>query len=304
MSKKLKGSIFLLMAAVIWGSAFVPQSIGMKYVEPFTYNTFRSIVGFLVLIPVVIYFRKKSLQDEPMSKDEEKALNRRSIFAGLVCGLALSVATSFQQLGISMTTAGKAAFITVLYIIMVPIIAVFTGQKIPKIIWPCALISLTGFYLMCIKEGFYLSPGDMYCLLCAFCFSVQICLIDHFTKHEKKVDPVMISAVQFLVVTVISLILTLLLEKPDPASIWEAKYTILYTGVLSSGVAYTFQILGQKDSPPAISPLIMSLESVFAAFFGWILLNEAMNPRELIGCALVLIACLLSQLPLPSKGAR
>ena len=301
MNTKLRGSLFLLAAALIWGSAFVPQSMGMDYVGPYTFNTCRSLVGFLVLIPVVIFFRKDSLKKNPLSKEEIRALNKRTVLAGVVCGLALSAASTFQQLGISLTTAGKTAFITVLYIIIVPIISVFLGKNIPGLIWICAMISLTGFYLLCIKEGFTLSRGDFYCLVCAFCFSVQITCIDHFTKDGSPVDPVMMSMVQFFVVTVVSFFLTLLLENPTLSSILDAKYSILYTGALSSGVAYTCQILGQKDSPPAIAPLIMSLESVFAALFGWLILNEKMSPRELLGCALVFIACLLSQLPHPGK---
>ncbi len=300
-SKKLRGSIELLIAALIWGSTFVPQSMGMDHVGPYTYNTGRSIIGFLVLIPVAIVFRRLYLKKNPLSEEEINALNRRTVFAGVICGLSLSAATSFQQMGISLTTAGKTAFITALYIIIVPVLAIFLGQKIPKIIWPCAALSLTGFYLLCIKDGFTLSTGDFYCLICAFCFSVQITCIDHFTKNENPVDPVMMSMVQFFVVMVVSFFLTLLLEKPTLSAIIDAKYTILYAGVLSSGVAYTLQILGQKDSPPAISPLIMSLESVFAVIFGWLLLKEAMSPRELLGCALVFTACLISQLPLPGR---
>ena len=292
-----KGSLFLFLAALIWGSAFVSQSAGMKYVGPYTFNLTRSFVGFLTLIPLTLLFRKSSTKAEPLTPSEEKALNRRSAFAGVICGLLLSAATSFQQVGISMTTAGKAGFITALYIIIVPILGIVFKRKVPRIIWFCAAIALTGFYFLSVGSDFTLSKGDLLCLISAFCFSVQIMAIDHFVKHEKKVDPVMISMVQFLTVTVVSVFLTLFLEKPSLSGILSAAFPILYCGIMSSGIAYTLQILGQKNCNPAVAPLIMSLESVFAAFFGWMILGESMSLREIFGCALVLSAVILSQLP-------
>ncbi|MCR5686987.1 MAG: DMT family transporter, partial [Lachnospiraceae bacterium] len=202
-----------------------------------------------------------------------------------------------QQVGVSLTTAGKAGFITAIYIILVPILSIFLGHRIPKIIWFCAFLSLTGFYFLCIKEGFSVNPGDIYCLICAFCFSVQIMTIDHFTKKDWKVDPVMISMVQFFVVGLISTFLMLLFETPSFPAILRAGGSILYAGALSSGVAYTLQILGQRDSSPETAPLIMSLESVFAAIFGCLLLGEVMTAKEVFGCVLVFISVILSQLP-------
>ncbi len=296
MNENTKGSIFLFLAALIWGSSFVSQSAAMDHIGPFTFNTCRSFVGFLVLIPVVYYFRKAGLKERPISKGEEKELNKHSVFAGIVCGLALVIASSFQQVGVSMTTAGKAGFITALYIIMVPILSVFLGRRIPLIIWLSAIIALIGFYFLCIQEDFSMGQGDFYCLICAFCFSIQIMTIDHFTKKGSYVDPVMMSMTQFFVVGVVSLILTLLFETPVIPDIIKAGGSILYAGALSSGVAYTFQILGQKHSSPAVAPLIMSLESVFAVLFGWLLLGESMNSREILGCFLVFTAVMLSQI--------
>ncbi len=301
MSKKMRGNLELLMAAFIWGSTFVFQREAMDFVGPFTFNTFRSIVGFLVLAPVVSLFRSFRRKEGAVRKEDYPEINKNSLIAGIVCGLALVVASSFQQVGISMTTAGKAGFITAIYIILVPVLSIFLGRKIPKIIWFCAFLSLTGFHLLCIKEGFSVNMGDLYCLICALCFSVQIMLIDHYTKKDWMVDPVMMSLVEFLVVAVISGAMMFLFEDPSPGSIYRAGSSILYAGVLSSGIAYTLQILGQKDSSPEYAPLIMSLESVFAALFGWLILKEVMSVKELMGCALVFISVIISQLPAGNK---
>ena len=297
MSKKLRGNLMLLLAAFIWGSTFVFQSAAMKYVEPFTFNACRSYVGFVVLAPTVTVFRSVRRKEGLVSPKDYGEINRNSIIAGIGCGLALVIASSFQQIGISLTTSGKAGFITAIYIIMVPILSIFLGHKIPKIIWLCALLSLSGFYFLCIREGFTINPGDIYCLICAFCFSIQIMLIDHYTKMDWKMDPVMMSMVEFLVVAVISTILMFIFEAPTIPSILEAGFPIFYAGALSSGIAYTLQILGQRDTSPETAPLIMSLESVFAALFGWLILGEVMSIKELFGCALVFISVILSQLP-------
>jgi len=298
MGNHLKGNLMLLVTAIIWGSAFVAQSAGMEYVEPFTYNMARSIIGFLVLIPVVIIFRKKALTETKDLKLREKAINKNSIIGGIFCGIALCIASNYQQVGISMTTAGKAGFITALYIILVPILGIFLGKKIPKIIWLCVTIAIIGFYLLCIKDGFVISKGDFYCLICAVCFSIHIMTIDYFSAFDT--DGVMISCVQFLTAGLISLVLALLFETPTLNAIWDARITILYAGVLSSGVAYTLQILGQRYTTPTVATLIMSLESVFAALSGWVILNESLSGRELLGCIVVFTAVILAQIPLPA----
>lgn len=303
-NKSLKGSILLLIAALIWGSSFVSQRIGMNYVEPFTFNACRSLMGSVTLIPVIYFMRKANAKNSVLDKEDKAVLNRRSIKGGLICGLALSIASSFQQIGISMTSAGHAAFITALYIIIVPVLGIIFGRKIPAVIWLCAALSLAGFYLLCINSGFAVNPGDYLCLICAFCFSVQIMCVDHFIKNEKKVDPVLMSFVQFVVVTLVSFVLTFIFEKPELPSIIGAGWAILYSGIFSGAVAYTFQILGQQSTNPAIAPLIMSLESVFAVLFGWLMLNEKMSLQEIAGCILVFLAVVLSQLPLPDMAGR
>ncbi len=296
------GNILLIIAALIWGSAFVAQSAGMKYIGPFTYGMSRSLLAFAVLIPVVIIFRKKRYKEVPMSHSEKKALNRKSLIGGIFCGLVLTAASSFQQVGISMTTAGKAGFITTLYIIIVPIFGIFLKKHVPKIIWFCVVVAVAGFYLLCVQEGFYLSMGDLLCLICAFCFSAHIMVIDHFTS--KNTDPVMMSCVQFIVMALISTVLAFSFETPVLSSIWDAKITILYAGALSGGVAYTLQIIAQKNTIPAVATLLMSLESVFAVLFGWLILNETLSLKEFAGCVLVFAAVILSQIKLPHKKER
>ncbi len=295
----MQGNLMLLITALIWGSAFVAQSAGMDYVGPFTYNMSRSFIGFLALIPVVLFFRKSSLKEHPLTKEEEKGLNRRSLKGGFFCGLVLGIASCIQQIGVSMTTAGKAGFITALYIVIVPVLGIFLKKRIPKIIWLCIAIALAGFWLLCIKEGFSVSTGDLFCLLCAFCFSVHIMVIDHFTSQDT--DSIMISCVQFLVAGILSAVLTFLFETPTWGAIWDARLTILYAGLLSSGAGYTLQIAAQRYTKPTVATLLMSLESVFAALFGGLILHEVLSVKELLGCVLVFIAVILAQIPLPVR---
>ena len=302
MSKKMRGNLMLLLTALIWGTAFVAQSAGRDHVQPFTYNGIRTLIGGLVLIPVIFFFDKIKPETQRLSADEQKQVNRNSLIGGACCGVVLCVASSLQQFGVSMTTAGKAGFITALYIVIVPLMGVFIKKKIPKIIWLCVAIAVAGFYLLCVKEGFSIGTGDLLVLCCAFFFSIHIMVIDHFTAG--KVDGVRMSCVQFLVAGVLAIICMFLFEEPSLASIWDARVSILYAGVMSCGVAYTLQILGQKDTDPTTATLLMSLESVFAALSGWVLLNEALSMKELFGCALVFVAVILAQIPLPVKSKK
>lgn len=302
MSKKLRGNLLLLLTALIWGSAFVAQSAGMDYVQPFTYNGIRTVLGGLVLLPVAVLTRRLRPAAQRPDAAAQKAIDRASVKAGLICGVFLSIASSFQQYGVSMTTAGKAGFITALYIVIVPLLGVFIKKKIPSVIWGCVAIAVAGFYLLCVKEGFSVSTGDLLVLCCAFFFSLHIMAIDRFTAGP--VDGVLMSCVQFLTAGGITLVLMFLFDTPVWANIWAARWTILYAGVLSCGVGYTLQILGQKDTDPTVATLIMSLESVFAALSGWLILQETLSVRELIGCALVFAAVILAQIPLPAKNKK
>lgn len=295
MGKRLRGSIMLLIAALIWGTAFVAQSEGMHYVEPFTYNSIRTLLGGMVLIPVIFAFRNDRRKKQiPVG---EKAPIRTTIIGGIICGLFLFVASSFQQTGISMTTAGKAGFITALYIVIVPLIELVLYRKSSILVWICVLIAAVGFYLLCIGEGFRISLGDGLVLCSAVFFAMHIMVIDHF--NGKKTDGMIMSCIQFLTAGTLMAAAMFLFEKPQLHCIWDAKYTILYAGVMSCGAAYTLQILGQRSTNPTTATLLMSLESVFAALSGWLLLHEALTAKELAGCGLVFAAVILAQLKMP-----
>ena len=302
MSKKMRGNLMLLLTALIWGTAFVAQSAGMDHVQPFTYNGIRTLIGGLVLIPVILLFDRLKPAESRPSAEEQRVINKNSLLGGVCCGVVLCVASCFQQFGVSMTTAGKAGFITALYIVIVPLMGVFIKKKIPKIIWLCVAIAVAGFYLLCVKEGFSIGTGDLLVLCCAFFFSIHIMVIDHFTAG--KVDGVRMSCVQFLVAGIMAIVLMFLFEEPTLVSVWNARVSILYAGVMSCGVAYTLQILGQKDTDPTTATLLMSLESVFAALSGWVLLHESLSLKEIFGCALVFVAVILAQIPLPVKTKK
>lgn len=314
MSKKLRGNFMLLLTAMIWGSSFVAQRAGMEYIGPFTFNCLRSLLGGLVLIPVILllsrYDRvnatagserknagKSATTDDPTM--EEKAANgkhadRTLIFGGVSCGIILFVASSLQQIGLVYTTAGKAGFITALYIVIVPILGIFIGKKIRPVIWLCVGLSIVGLYLLCMTGGFSLDKGDFLVLLCAVGFAVHILVIDHFSP---KTDGVKMSCIQFWVCGIVSLPFLLLTETIDWQNILNCWLPICYAGILSCGVAYTLQIVAQKNTEPTVASLLLSLESVFAVLAGIFFLHEQISPRELMGCLIVFIAIIIAQLP-------
>ena len=295
MSRNWKGNLMLLLTAFIWGSAFVAQSTGMNYIGPFTFLAIRSFLGVIALLPVIAFLASK--QEKTVRQQNSRV--KITWIGGFFCGIILGVASAFQQVGLGMTSAGKAGFITALYIVIVPIVSIFIGKKIHLSTWFYLLIALVGFYLLSVKEGFSIGKGDLLVLCCAFCYSIHILTIDYFLN--KGADPVKMSCMQFLISGILGLILTLLFETPSLASIWDAKIPLLYAGVLSSGVAYTLQIVGQKYTEPTIATLLMSLESVFAALTGWIVLHEVLSGKELLGCLLVFLAVILAQIPFPIK---
>ncbi len=297
MSKKLRGNILLLITAIIWGTAFVAQSEGMRYVEPFTYNGVRTLLGGIVLIPIIAVFGKK--KPKAPKTDEDRQSARITLIGGIVCGFFLFIAGSFQQSGIALTTAGKAGFITALYIIIVPLIELVLYRKSRLIVWICVFLASAGFYLLCIKEGFSIGKGDLLVLCGAFFFAMHIMVIDHF--NEKQADGMRMSCIQFFTAGLLMTVCMFLFENPQIGSILDAKYTILYAGIMSCGAAYTLQILGQRDTDPTTATLIMSLESVFAALSGWIILHESLSIKELSGCILVFAAVILAQLKTSDK---
>lgn len=302
MSKKMQSNILLLFTALIWGSSFVAQKSGMDYIEPFTFNGIRMVIGGLVLIPFILLMDRKKARDgaaEPMS-DEEKAKARKKIIAGgICCGLAIFVASSLQQFGVSYTTAGKAGFITTLYVVIVPIISVLLRKRVRPIMWLCVVLGAVGLYLLCMTDdSFKLAFGDMLVLLCAVAFAVHIMVVDHFAA---KLDGTKLSCIQFLTSGILGLVGMAIFESPDINAILDCWLPILYAGVLSCGLGYTFQVIAQKYAEPTVASLLMSLESVFAVISGAILLHETMSMRELMGCAVIFAAVIISQLPEKKK---
>lgn len=297
-----KSPLLLLLTAVIWGVAFVAQSVGMDYVGGFTFNCVRSLIGSAVLIPCIFLLeRLKGKNGEDAGSQSTSAVSgsaaaqrKTLILGGICCGVALFVASNLQQFGIKYTTVGKAGFITAMYIIMVPVIGIFLKKTTGVKIWISVLLGVVGLYLLCITEGFSIGFGDLLVFLCAICFAVHILVIDYFSP---KVDGVKMSCIQFFVCGILSGIAMLIFEKPDLGAILQAWMPILYAGVMSCGVAYTLQIIGQKDMDPTIASLILSLESVVSVLAGWVLLGQKLSARELSGCVLMFAAIILAQLP-------
>lgn len=291
-----KNPLLLFLAAVIWGVAFVAQSVGMEYVGPFTFNAVRSLIGGIVLIPCIFFLDhlKKEEQEKPLAEAEKKKADKTLLTGGVCCGLCLCVASNLQQIGIGYTTVGKAGFITAMYIILVPVLGIFMKRKIGWKIWVSVVLGVLGLYLLCMTESFSLSKGDAYVLLCALVFSFHILTIDHFSP---LVDGVRMSCIQFLVSGIGSAVLMFLFEKPQIGAILQAWMPILYAGVMSCGVAYTLQIVGQKGMNPTVASLILSLESVVSVLAGWVLLGQKLSVREFSGCGIMFAAIILAQLP-------
>ncbi|MBE6651423.1 MAG: DMT family transporter [Ruminococcaceae bacterium] len=283
--KNTKGSLILLLTAFIWGTAFVAQDVGMDHIKPFTFNCIRNFVGALALLPVIVVMGKMKKEK---AEEDKKAL----WMGGVSCGIVLAVASTLQQVGIQYTTSGKAGFITALYIIFVPLFSLFTKKKPKPTIWISVLLAVVGMYLLCVKESLTINRGDFYIFLCAIAFTFHIMVIDHFSP---RIDGVKMSCIQFFVCGCICLVLTAFFETPTVDGIMSATVPILYTGVMSSGVAYTLQIIGQKYTSPALATLVMSLESVFAALAGWVLLGQGMTSSEIFGSILMFCGILIAQ---------
>ena len=297
--ENLYGSFLLMLCAVIWGSSFVAQTTGAEYVGPFTFIAARSILGAVALLPVIAVTgavkKKKGVFIKP-SPEYKKTL----IKGGIACGVVLFFASNLQQLGIDGgTEPGRAAFITALYILLVPIFSLFLGKKIRPVIWPCVIVSLIALYLLCVKEGGKTHFSDLYVLLCAACYTVHILVID---RVSPKVDGVVLSMLQFLVAGALSAIPMLLFEEVSAEALIKAAPSIAYSGIMSSGVAYTLQILGQQKTEPTIATMIMSLESVFGVLTAMIILHQVPTLREGIGCVLMFGAIIVAQLPERKKA--
>lgn len=294
-----KGTIFLLITALIWGSAFVAQSIGMDYIGPFTFSAARDVIAMIVLMPVILLFTDKREDGTYPPIWQQLKPDAITLTGGAWCGLTLGIADTLQQVGISMTTAGKAGFITAIYIVLVPLMGFFIGRRVRRIIIVCIALAMIGFYFLCINGDFEIAFGDLLVFFCAIFFSLHILVIDHFLL--KKAHSIKLSWVQFFIAFLFSAALTVLFESPTVSMLWDAKWPILYAGGLSSGVAYTLQIVGQKYTEPTTATLILSLEAVFAVLAGWLILGEVMTGKEIVGCVLVFVAVILAQVPLPSR---
>lgn len=290
-----KSNLLLLLTAFIWGCAFVAQSAGMEHIGPFTFNMVRNIIGCIFLIPCIILLDRLAKQKPSIWGAAKTSLERETLIIGGICtGLILGVASALQQFGIQFTTVGKAGFITALYIVIVPLLGLFIGKKVRLFVWFGVGLAVIGMYLLCITENFTIGIGDLAVLICAVIFSFHILVIDHFSP---KTDGVRMSCIQFLVAGLLNGIFVLIAESPTFSAILSAWGPILYAGILSSGVAYTLQIIGQKNTNPTLASLILSLESVFAMIAGWIILGEQLSPREWIGCILVFAAIIFAQIP-------
>ncbi len=301
----LRQSLLLLLTATIWGIAFVAQSVGMNYVGPLTFNAARCLIGGIVLLPCIAFLNKTGSRDSIDGKEPaaDCAGSRKTLITGgIACGILLCVASNLQQFGIMYTSVGKAGFITAMYIVIVPVLGIFLGKKAGAKIWCGVAIAVAGLYLLCMTEsGFSIQKGDLLLMLCALIFSLHILTIDHFSP---MVDGVKMSCIQFFTSGILSGIGMLLTETPRMTEILAAWMPILYAGVMSCGVAYTLQIIGQKGMNPTVASLILSLESVISVIAGWIILHETLSAKEMIGCVLMFAAIILVQLPGKNKSKQ
>lgn len=297
MSKKIRAELMLLTTALIWGTAFVAQRSGMDFVGPFTFNGIRFLVGAVVMIPIIMVMDRLGNTNQPQMPMTalEKRKERKFLWTGgFFCGLALLAGTGLQQMGLVYTTAGKTGFITALYIVIVPIIGIFLGKKVRMLLWVSVSLGVVGLYLLSINEGFSINIGDFFVFLCAFGFAAHILVVDYFSP---KTNPIKLSAVQFFVCGALSLVIMAFVEEPEWRFIMDAAFPILYTGIMSCCVAYTFQVVAQRNVGPTVASLLLSMESVFAVIFGMLLLSEQLLPKEIVGCIIMFVAIILAQLP-------
>lgn len=299
--QKLKGNLLLLLTSVVWGISFIAQSKGVELITPMAFNGIRTMLGALVLVPVILFLdigkKKKGI---PVQK-----IDKNLIIGGIICGLCLCVASTLQTAGMIYTSPGKSGFITALYMVIVPIIGLFCGKKTRPVIWISVFIAICGLYLMCINSEFLINIGDILTLACAFVFSLHILAIDYYSP---KVDGVKLACLQFFVCGAINLAYMFIFEEPELAPILDCWLAIGYSGIFSCGVAYTLQIVGQKYTDPTSASILMSLESVFATLstvilvaLGWNLTGGQLTGREILGCVLMFVAIILVQLPEKKK---
>lgn len=306
MSKKMLGNIMLTITAFIWGISFVFQRKGMEYIEPLTFAASRLVLAALAVMIVAFIMdmrERKKPGFTPRTGETADAYKRNTILGGVLAGLCLTGAGAFQQMGVVYTTAGKAGFITALYMMLVPVINfIFFRKKNTWLVWLGVVVGVVGLYLLCMTDkSFSVTKGDGLILICSVFFALHILVCDHFAPIG---NPVKISAIQFITACACTWVLAVLWEEPTWAKIVSAAVPIAYCGVMSGGVAYTLQILAQRNTDPTVAALLLSLESVFAVIGGAIMLHERMSPRELIGCLVMFVAIILVQIPLPEKKEK
>lgn len=293
-----KGNIMIIIATLIWGAGYVAQSSGMYHVAPLTFNAARFAIGGTIALGPALYFYMRQ-RSAPFDADKPAPISKKTVIAGVICGTVLCLAINLQQFGITFTTVANASFITSLYVIMVPIVSlVFFRKKAAMFVWIGVAVAVLGMYFLSLSGGLNVNIGDILVFLCAVAFTVQILIISHFSpKHNVMV----LACVQFYVVSVISLVLAFIFETPQLSSLLAAAPYVLYTGVLSSGVAYILQMKAQKTTDATIAAVLFSFEGVVAAVVGWVVLSQALTFREFIGCGLILVAILVAQVPIKKE---
>lgn len=290
MGKELKASIMLFITSIIWGLAFVAQAQGMEHIGPFTFTASRSLVAIIFLYLTYVFFNKTS-----KSYREQKFDMKRTIRGGVLCGLVFTFGINFQQIGLVYTTAGKASFLTALYIVFIPIIGLFYGKKINKKLQLCIVLAMIGTYLMSVKGSLSMNIGDLITIFGSIVFAIHILMLSEFSKDT---NAVLVSLIQFAVCGFFSLIAALIFEGIEIDAILKSYLAILYVGILSSGVGFTIQLMALKELDPVVASMISSLESVFGAVFGWLILSQSMSEREIIGGIIIFLATLIAQLPI------
>ena len=293
--KQSSGIIMLTLCALIWGTAFIAQSVGAQYMGPFTFNFSRSILATLFLFPCIFIFDALAGKSLSLWGTQDPAVRRHLLRGGIICGLVLTVDSLFQQLGMAYTTVGKGGFITSLYIVIVPVLGrCFFGRTVHLQQWMSVFLASVGMYFICLSGVVSVNKGDLFILASAFCFAIHILSVEYFAQNA---DGVRFSFLQFLACTLANGILMFIFEEPSWKQVDQALLPVLYAGIMSSGIAYTLQILGQSKVNAVLSSMLLSLESVFAVLSGWLILNQLLTLRELFGCCLVFAAIILAQIP-------
>ena len=291
-TKNTRGTVLLMFASIIWGSSFVPQRVAMQHMQPFTFTAARFILGVIVLLPILMVLKSGGKKDP--DKTSVKVPLKTYLTAGGVCGGLLFMAVSFQQFGMQTTDAGKAGFISSMYVVVVPLLGLMTGRRARKTVWLGVLLAVAGVYLLSFTSQLRIERGDLVVLMGTVFWAAHILMLDRFLS---EVDGLSLAVLQFLAAGLIALASALLIEKPEIAQIQPGLWTILYSGIVVVGGGYTLQALGQKSIHPTVAAIIMSTEAVFAVFFGWALLGEHLSIRELAGCVLMFAAVIAAQMP-------